>query len=504
MDKHTSLSFDYTYVDRTRSSTGHSTMRTSVSMMSAGDDRGSSIVLMHMSEVPVQQQQLPTTHRPMETGERMSWWTRRGGASSSHLSTCGIVRVGFDSLLLVALAIGFFFASYYTKNRALPFIFVVLAAFTTFEYTWLAYRVRLRIYLPFKLHQKQTCRDIYGQIMNYSVDLQTCVVTPWAERFCRGYKRMVAAAIALVVSGAAFAIAWFCVPQEQDRHLVIAYTTLSVFLGVFCSGLSPNLRDAVVLLFRYAYYVVCTADLLLSARLSAESSAALEPFSLLLLSASLILIGRAVTSKDPMESVVMVLLDFAGLVYLACLGNVISYLSVLSGVSMDPDGQQVSPLHRSVVFALFFIIWSAEVGSFLMEKLLHWIQFPWAHPLAPRLSSSQNLEKLVGALIFGVGASLIVSYAIAPAKHYDDGEESGVLPVPSYLLVIASVIATVCGHIAKLWLVSLKKVARVEATSKYLRVGDGVLDRVDSLLLMTIFFAVFVRQALIVRAPNVA
>jgi predicted CDP-diglyceride synthetase/phosphatidate cytidylyltransferase len=43
--------------------------------------------------------------------------------------------------------------------------------------------------------------------------------------------------------------------------------------------------------------------------------------------------------------------------------------------------------------------------------------------------------------------------------------------------------------------VSLKKVADISRTGSYLRVGGGVLDRLDTLLFMAIVFAPFFQRA---------
>ncbi|GLE09938.1 hypothetical protein PINS_up021883 [Pythium insidiosum] len=126
------------------------------------------------------------------TGVAASAAQDRLSDKAEHAGTlvdCSHLRLVIDALVVAGIALTLCLLAYHTDNAALPFIFLVLGAFATFEYAWLAYRLRIRLYLPFKLHQKHTCRDIYGQIMSYTVDLNTCAITPWAERAFHGHRK---------------------------------------------------------------------------------------------------------------------------------------------------------------------------------------------------------------------------------------------------------------------------------------------------------------------------
>lgn len=454
--------------DRMRSSTGHRTLITSFDRAEAIERRSSIAVLRDNGTIDDQ------TNGMMESGERPSWWERPEGSSKSWVQRAGLA---IALLMFAGVGVGLYYAAHLTNHRALPFIFAVLAALAIYESTWLSYRLRLRLFLPFKLHQKQTCRDIYQQIMNYTVDLQTCAITPIAERAFRGRKLLAAAVTALVAGVVSFPIAWFSV----DSKTLVAYITVTSFLAVWCAALAPNLRDATVLLFQYTCFALSTASVLLL-----NNSVTLEPLHLVQLTAAIIFITRALTSKDPMETVVMALLDVAALVYLVALSTVVCQLAALTAQFNKMD--EATERRHTILFGVFFVIWSAEFGSYLMEKLLREAQFPWTHPLSSRLSSRQNLEKLVGALIFGVSASFLVTDVLLS----DD-----TLPVHNIVFMATSIGAITCSHVAKLWLISLKKVARVSATGKYLSIGDGVIDRLDSALFGVIVFTIVLRRVIV-------
>lgn len=103
------------------------------------------------------------------------------------------------------------------------------------------------------------------------------------------------------------------------------------------------------------------------------------------------------------------------------------------------------------------------------------------HPISKHVSSQQNLEKLLGEIGFAVGAT----FAAANFVEFDMNTD---------FVALASAGAVACAHVAKLFLVSLKKIAKISKTGSYLRVGDGVLDRLDTLLFMAVVFAPFFQR----------
>ncbi|KAJ0397899.1 hypothetical protein P43SY_002407 [Pythium insidiosum] len=468
--------------DRGRSSTGHSTM-----MMDTDDLEMCTVARASTAaRMPLQGGLVDAS---VATGVAASAHDRLSDkeAHTSSLVRCGHVRVIVDALVVAGIAIALCLAAYHSDNAALPFIFLALGALATFEYTWLTYRLRIRLYLPFKLHQKHTCRDIYGQIMSYTVDLNTCAITPWAERAFRGHRNVAAGLVASVSAALAALVAWI----STSHAVIIAYATTAVFLGVWCIALAPNLRDASILALRFAYFALCTADLLSLTGRASDIAAKepliasfLDPLTLLLFSVALVMIVRAMSSKDPMQSVVMVLLDVAGLLYLAGFANVVSFLVALL---------KREDLPRFSAIGIFCIIWSAELGGYLMQHALRGVGYRWSHPVSSRLSTQHNVEKLVGALAFAAASSALVGEVV-----FSDAS-----PLTTNVLLPTSLVAVVIAHVGKLWLLSLKHVAKVDASGRYLRVGDGVIDRLDSLLLSVVVYVIVLHRRLAMTPPAV-
>lgn len=458
----------------------------SASTTAAGDVRTSSIVILRPSDDP------SNSDRSSADSERQSWWNNAAATGTAREPRSGaqLALVSAQTLFVAALPVALLVAAQHSANRALPFFFSAGAALAGAEFTWLAYRVALRLFLPFTLHQKQTCRDMYTQIMSYSVDLTTCAVTPLAERALGGKKRTTALLLALVATGIALAVSL----SLSLEPVVVAYSAMSALLGVYCAALAPSLPDGAVLLARFGYYFVASLNVVMTVdgrpprdAIADEERAAdsdeltrrgsvmsepltLEPFALALATAALMLLCRVLTSKDAMESTVFVLLDVTGLMYLGAVATVLGYFArAAAAYHASADGTASGGL----LLALFVVAWSSELGAYLTERFLKFIDFPWNHPLAVRVSSRQNVEKLIGALAGGV----VATFVVAEYVH---------LHMATELAACATAGAVLASQVSKLLLLSLKKVAQVAVTGEYLSVGGGVLDRIDTVLFMAI------------------
>ncbi|EEY63012.1 uncharacterized protein PITG_14638 [Phytophthora infestans T30-4] len=431
----------------------------------------------------------PGSSVAMLRGQRMSeevgqpsWYEEE--AVSKRLSCCQIIRLVFDSLLLLAAVGGVVLAAYMPVDiergerhgGALPYVYAVFVAIAGYEFAWLAYRVRLKLFMPFKLHEKQTSREMYRQIIAYAVDEETAAVTSIAEKLCCSSKVFAALVLSALTSGAAVGLCF--VPGSTQMPMI--YVGVSAFVGMLSAALAPNVPTALCVLIRYAYFFLgngsgsvddYNGDLDSRHAMDKYLAVAVESYSLLLLGVCLLLVTRAVTSKDAVESALMIVLDVTGLLYLSCSAAVLELF------------EQSTRVRASGALAGFFVIvWSSELGASLTARLLKAMQFPWMHPLSKHVSSQQNVEKMIGAIGFAVGAAIFAS------KYVD-------FDMDIVFVALISAGAVMCAHVGKLFLLSLKKIAKVSATGSYLRVGGGVLDRLDTLLFMAVVFAPFFQRA---------
>ncbi|KAF1333073.1 hypothetical protein FI667_g2943, partial [Globisporangium splendens] len=448
------------------------------------DVRPSSVVMLRQTN------QFDENGGSVEGGdEKPSWWE---STSHSHSTSCTeIVQALIHVFILVAVPVAILFGAYHSDNQVLPYVYSFFVVFASYEFAWVAYRVRVHVFLPFKLHQKQTSRDIYTQIMVYSVDLETCAVTPLAERFLSGHK-VVTACLFGVLGGVTSLVVCLALNLEL---FPMAYIVMSMALLFICAALSPNLPDAVAMALRYVYFFVASLNVVLMIQQPAKAIerdyevVGLNPFSLALITVSLLLINRVLSSKEIMESMVQVLLDMAGLLYISCAATVLNSFSLSpivvigevgssTGSNGDEEGKETSS-NYSVLLAFFVIVWSADLGRFLTEKFLKFIDYPWNHAIAKRVSSRQNVETLIGALAGGVIATLVV------ADYVEFHSNKNVV-------ACLTAAAVVLSHVAKLFLLSLKKIAKMSSSGSTLAsVGGGILGHMDTLLFMAIVFCPF-------------
>ncbi|CEG41993.1 Phosphatidate cytidylyltransferase [Plasmopara halstedii] len=436
--------------------------------------------------------------RPQRASDQLALSWYGGVTSSKRLSSFQLLCVFFHSLLLLGVAIGIVLAAYISvdmergerRGGALPYILAAFVALAGHEFSWLAYRVHLKLYMPLKLHEKQTSREMYRRIIAYAVDEDTVAVTSLADKCCCRSNIVTA----MVLSALGAGLTGLLCNVSGRTQMPVVYVAESTFVGIFSAAMAPNMSTAVCVLIRYMYFFLSSLKVVLrsdDAFTSHESglvydhdgeldsrnimdrhlAVVIEPYSLLLLSVCLLLITRAVTSKDVMESTLMIVLDVAGMLYLSCSAAVLGLFD-----------QSIRVCESGALAGFFVIVWSAELGSSVTVSILKTVQSPWVHPFTKHVSSQQNVEKLLGAVAFAVGAAILVSQYVDFNMH-------------KTFVALLSAGAVMCAHIGKLFLVSLKKIAKVSSTGSYLCVGGGVLDRIDTLLFMALVFAPFFQRA---------
>ncbi|KAF4029854.1 hypothetical protein GN244_ATG18380 [Phytophthora infestans] len=214
----------------------------------------------------------PGSSVAMLRGQRMSeevgqpsWYEEE--AVSKRLSCCQIIRLVFDSLLLLAAVGGVVLAAYMPVDiergerhgGALPYVYAVFVAIAGYEFAWLAYRVRLKLFMPFKLHEKQTSREMYRQIIAYAVDEETAAVTSIAEKLCCSSKVFAALVLSALTSGAAVGLCF--VPGSTQMPMI--YVGVSAFVGMLSAALAPNVPTALCVLIRYAYFFLSSLNVVL-------------------------------------------------------------------------------------------------------------------------------------------------------------------------------------------------------------------------------------------------
>lgn len=122
----------------------------------------------------------------------------------------------------------------------------------------------------------------------------------------------------------------------------------------------------------------------------------------------------------------------------------------------------LSVLGEGLVIYLFFLVWAADIGAYIVGKL-------WGrHKLIPKVSPGKTIEGSVG------GLSLVSLVAIA--GYY-------IFMPPSFLIWLLVALVTGCiSVLGDLFISMLKRRCRLKDTGNILPGHGGILDRLDSLI----------------------
>jgi len=124
-----------------------------------------------------------------------------------------------------------------------------------------------------------------------------------------------------------------------------------------------------------------------------------------------------------------------------------------------------------LVLLLLIIIWAADVGAYFSGRLFGKTK------LSPSISPKKTWEGVIGGLVLaGIAATLLSRYA--------PGFEAGVVSLLA--LTVVTVLASICGD---LFISVHKRTVKLKDAGKLFPGHGGVLDRFDSLLPGSAFFA---------------
>lgn len=141
---------------------------------------------------------------------------------------------------------------------------------------------------------------------------------------------------------------------------------------------------------------------------------------------------------------------------------------VYVGLSLALASSLYIEFGAGTVLTMFLMIWLNDTGAYLVGCSIG------RHRLFPRISPKKSWEGFFGGMVFAILAG-IVSYELMPSYTVS-------LPVPGIIAlgVLVSVAATWGDLIESM----LKRAANVKDSGKIMPGHGGILDRIDSLLLV--------------------
>jgi phosphatidate cytidylyltransferase len=118
------------------------------------------------------------------------------------------------------------------------------------------------------------------------------------------------------------------------------------------------------------------------------------------------------------------------------------------------------------------IVWSTDVGAYVVGSLLG------GPKLVPKISPGKTWSGFVGGSVIGA----FLGQAIAPTCH--------ILISDQVLLLCLSLVTTFVAHTGDILESAVKRLFKVKDSSQIIPGHGGLLDRLDSLLLVSIFFVI--------------
>ncbi|MDE6415534.1 MAG: phosphatidate cytidylyltransferase [Duncaniella sp.] len=136
-------------------------------------------------------------------------------------------------------------------------------------------------------------------------------------------------------------------------------------------------------------------------------------------------------------------------------------LGLLGFITTLPDG-------RALLLVMFIMIWLNDTGAFIVGSLIG------KHPMFPRISPKKSMEGLVGGFLFTIGSAFLMKYCF---PQYFEATSIAVLAAMG---AVVSAFATWGDLVESL----IKRTLGVKDSGKLIPGHGGILDRIDSLLLV--------------------
>lgn len=136
-------------------------------------------------------------------------------------------------------------------------------------------------------------------------------------------------------------------------------------------------------------------------------------------------------------------------------------LGLLGFITTVPDG-------NALLLVMFIMIWLNDTGAFIVGSLIG------KHPMFPRISPKKSMEGLAGGFVFTIGSAFLFKYCF---PGYFEGTSIAVLAVMG---AVVSAFATWGDLVESL----IKRTLGVKDSGRMIPGHGGILDRIDSLLLV--------------------
>lgn len=352
------------------------------------------------------------------------------------------------------------------------------------ELSWWHFRIRKRLLIPFTHEHENLSREEYDRVQSDEMNPVTCAISPLAARFLCGRNWLAALLMSVVVCAVVVAIVLACqgsiVNVEKSTlgwRMVVGCSAFGAVAATFCACFAPTPRDGLVVVVYQTCFTVSSLNTFLAHYDQlVDDPELLDSLYVILVGACVIVVWRIVASKEVLETMITIMLDMFGLVYL------VSPMMEMADFVDHPRARR----YGDKICTFWIVISAAEVGHFLFGKLK--VRYPALfqkchHPLAKSVSSTYDVEDLVVSTCVGL-MGILISVGAYPSHTFEVWE----------LVVLVS--AIVLSQMSRLGIDTIKAMAKV--TSGYgLKSSlwnSGVMTLVSPYLVAAILFHPYIKS----------
>ncbi|KAF0694934.1 Aste57867_14213 [Aphanomyces stellatus] len=378
-------------------------------------------------------------------------------------------------LLSATLVAGLLVLMAFFGTDAIVTIGSVAVGLCSFEYAWLAARIRHNLLARYNQYQV----DIGAKDATHQgpFDATAAAIGPAATRV--GLPRAVVAAFfATCVSGV---VAGIVLKGQQTLHgaqvtPLVVCTAVSYAVAGFCAALAPSWPSGLILLLQVSGFSLVIFDSFFCGSQSATCYLLINStFAVAILLVPITIVRIAVArSHDVVDVGVTLCLDLVGVFYVPVLFRTL--LSLVGSYSRFDDCLAPRAL---------LVVWGADVGATLATSFGGKVtRFGGLTTMLGDAPRDNSIVALVGA-VGGALPSAYVATLLFPSE----------LGIPTWQFLVFGVGAAAASRYGRLFSKMLKRLAGVESTGGVFPGGSGFLDRVDGLLFASVVVAVYHRWA---------